>query len=330
MNIRSLILYSVLALTAFSCKDQNSQSQVVSQKYIHKYGYAVSEEEWASKNFPGQVVSTMKDGVVITATYENHELHGPCTYTYPNSQTVEKYVMYNGGEIVKEVSYDIQGMPQEERIKLSPTRHSLTLWYSDGAPRSVEEFASEELLEGQYFTVLNEVEARVEKGNGERVMRDAKGTLLFKDDVTAGYTVKREEFYPSGSPSTITYYKENKMDGERSTFGPGGEPLSVEQWQDGMLHGTATYFKNGTKYQEISYEYGKKSGLETFFLDGDSVSHQISWINDKKHGPEVYYIDGDEKTSYFWDGREISKSSFNEQKRLDEILFQVRPESSYR
>ncbi|NDD58471.1 MAG: hypothetical protein EBZ47_04355, partial [Chlamydiae bacterium] len=246
------LLCSALALISFSCNKENN-SDVVSQRYVHKYGYAVSQEEWSSKNYPGQVITTLRNGVVVAATYEDHQLHGPCTHTYPNSQIVEKYVLYNRGEPVKEVMYSVAGMPMEETVKLSPSRRSLTLWYTDGAPRSVEEFAHDELLEGQYYTVLNEVEARVEKGNGERVMRDAKGTLMHRDEIFAGFTVRREAFYANGSPESITYFSNNKIHGERVCYTSNGEPLSVENWFDGNLHGKATYYKNGTKFSEVSY-----------------------------------------------------------------------------
>lgn len=330
MKIRSFLLCGALAVVASSCHKDSSNNQVVSQKYVHKYGYAVSAEEWASKNYPGQVISTLNNGVVVTATYENHELHGPCTYTYPNSHVVEKYVMYNRGAIVKEVLYDVSGMPHKESVELSPTRTSLTYWYSDGAPRSVEEYASGELLEGQYFTVLNEVEARVEKGNGNKVVRDAKGLLLAKEDVSGGFTVKKQTFYASGTPESISYYVGNKLHGEKKTFTASGEPSAVEEWVDGQLHGKSTYFKNGTKYQEVSYLFGKKNGQETFFIDGGAPSHQIGWDNDRKHGPETYFVDGAEKVLWHYSGKEVSKANYDEQIRLDEIVSQVRSEASYR
>ena len=329
MKMKFPLLCGLLAIAAFSCNKDNNKNQVVSQKYVHKYGYVVSQEEWSSKNYPGQVISTLKDGVVVTATYENHELHGPCTYTYSNSQTVEKYVLYNRGLAVKEILYDSYGMPKQETVQLSPSRHSLTLWYADGAPRSTEEFAYNELLEGQYFTVLNEVESRVEKGRGERVMRDAKGTLLYRDEVQGGFTVKQESYYPNGSPNTISCYVSNKLHGERTSFTSGGEPLALEEWVNGQLHGKSTYFHNGTKEKEVSYLFGKKMGLEVFFLDGASISHQIAWDNDLKQGPEVYYIDGLQKTTYFYAGKEVSQSTYHDQIRLDEIISQGRS-ASYR
>lgn len=316
-------LYTILAalgLLAFACQKDKKNDPVVSQKYIHKYGYAVSKEEWEAKHYPGQVISSLRNGVTVTATYENGELHGPCTFTYPNSQTVEKYVLYNQNTPVKEILYDVSGMPVQETVQLSQHRHSLTQWYSDGVPRSVEEYADEELLDGQYFTVNNELEARVIKGNGERVLRDVDGSLLCKDTIETGFTVKRESYYSNGSPESIAYYTQNKLDGLRKTFTPTGEPLAVEEWTNGQLNGNATYYKNGMKYLEVSYVYGKKHGWETNFMDGQSISHRVAWETDLKHGPETFYLGDEEKTIWHYSGKEVSKAKFDELNELDLMI----------
>ena len=323
MKLTSCLLIGALTLCTLSCRKE-TQNEVISQKYLHKYGYAVSREEWAAKNYPGQVISTMTDGVVIAATYENHELHGPCTFTYPNSNVIKRKVEYNRGTIVKETEYSLAGMPQKETEQLSPSRHSLTLWYADGSPRSIEEFTADELLDGQYFSVLNDIEARVIKGNGKKICRDEQGTLLCREDVEAGFTIKKETFYPSGIPQSICYYSNNKLHGEKKTFTESGEPQAVEEWIDGLKHGKSMYFANGSKSQEVSYLFGKKNGLETFYIDGDTIAHQIYWENDVKHGPETYFIDGSEKICWYYSGKEVSKTSYDEQIRLDEIISSAR------
>ncbi len=104
--------------------------------------------------------------MTVTATYENGIKHGPTTHTYPHSQTVEYYCLFNQGNKVKEISYDPNGVPMEEWIQLSPTRYSITMWYNQGSPMLVEEFVGEELLDGQYYTTSNELDSRVEKGIG--------------------------------------------------------------------------------------------------------------------------------------------------------------------
>jgi antitoxin component YwqK of YwqJK toxin-antitoxin module len=326
MKIGFLVLVGAMAVTLFGCRKNNQDDNVVSQRYIHKYGYAVSKEEWEAKNYPGQVITNMSNGVVITATYENGVLQGPMTQTFPHSQTVQFYDLYNQGCKVKEISYDPAGMPLQERIQLSPTRYTLTQWYIEGTPRCIEDFAGQELLEGQYYTVSNEIEARVEKGSGRRVLRDGKGALLAKEEVAGGYVTKRETFYPNGAPESISYLNRGQLDGEKRTFSLTGEPLAIEEWVDGKLHGKSTYFKNGTKYLEISYLNGEKNGREIHFIDGDQISQELCWENNQKHGPAVFYIDGSPQKSWYYAGEQVSQRRFDELYHLDQVIGNLLPD----
>ncbi|HSX12394.1 MAG TPA: hypothetical protein VLF61_02775, partial [Rhabdochlamydiaceae bacterium] len=86
-------------------------NSIVSERFVHKFGYPVSKQEWMERSYPGQVITTMSNGVTITASYENRLLHGPCTHTYPNSQVVQYFYLYNEGNLVKETSYDTFGVP---------------------------------------------------------------------------------------------------------------------------------------------------------------------------------------------------------------------------
>ncbi|MCI0382126.1 MAG: toxin-antitoxin system YwqK family antitoxin [Chlamydiae bacterium] len=320
MKIRRLSIPVIAFSFIFSGCGNRADDDVVAERFIHKYGYAVSKEEWESKTYPGQVITTLRNGVTITATYENGILHGPCTHTYSNSQTVQNFYLYNQGNLVKEISYDLRGMPMREKIQLSPSRYSLTMWYSDGTPASVEDYAGEELVEGEYFTLNNETESRIEKGCGMRMIRDELGILVAKDTFENGYMSKRETFYPGGTPESINFYSMNKLHGEKKIFAPGGEPLAIEEWTDGLLHGKAAYFSNGAKQMEISYLYGLKNGLETHYIDGKTVSKEILWENDKKHGSSTFYIDGLAKTEWFYAGQRVSKKKFDELDELDQMI----------
>jgi antitoxin component YwqK of YwqJK toxin-antitoxin module len=324
MKNQLFLVLGALGFLSSGCQKSNTQSDVISQRYIHKYGYAVSKEEWESRNYPGQVITNLRNGVTVTATYENGILHGPCTHTYCNSQMVESYYLYNQGNAVKEILYDIRGMPIRENVQLSPTRYTTTLWYADGTPMSLEEFANEELLEAQYLSVSNETEARVEKGNGLRIRRTQDGVLISKDQIQSGYMVKREGFYPNGAPENISYYSDGKLQGEKRTFAQnGGEPLVIEEYIKGQLHGKATYFKNGTRYLEISYLDGLKNGSEVHYLDGEQISQEIQWENDKKHGPTTYYVSGGTRIEYYYDGRLVTQDVYDELYRRDEMTSNI-------
>ncbi len=326
MKYKAPVFLGIALALLSACNDNKTSDAVVSKRYIHKYGYAVSQEEWEARNYPGQVITTLRDGITVTTTYEHGILHGPCTYTYPHSQTVETYLLYKNGDLVKEIRYDRQGMPLREKVFLSATRYTLTTWYSTGSPLSIEELANDEIIDGQYFTASNETEARIDKGNGNRVRRDPSGVLLSRDVFEKGYLVKQETFYPSGVPSGIAQYYMNEVQGEKRVFAETGEPLSIEEWKNGKLHGLSTYFSNGVKISEVSYLNGQKNGLERHFVDGDIVSQEIAWENDQRHGPSVYYAEGYSRTDWYYAGSLVSQRRFEELAKLDEMIMNISPE----
>ena len=237
---RYLYLLGVLSFLLAGCSRDSQENNVVSTRYIHKYGYAVSKSEFEDRQYPGQAITVLKNGVTITSTYENGLLHGPSTHTFPHSQTVETYFLYNQGALVKEIVYDITGMPLREEVQLSPTRFVSTKWYNDGTPLSTEEYAGQELVDAQYFTRQNEVEARVQKGKGSRVVRDLKGVLLSREDVDEGYVTKRDTFYANGAPESTAFYVRGVLHGEKKSFNETGEPLAVREYIAGKLHGKTT------------------------------------------------------------------------------------------
>ena len=303
------------------CGSDNGNNQVISKRYIHKYGYAVSQSEWDANHYPGQAITNLRNGVTITATYESGVLHGPTTHTHPHSQTVQYYYLYNNGELKKEISYDSLGMPLEEKVQLSPHRHCITKWYGDGTPMSIEDFAGEELLDGKYYTLNNDVESVVERGIGMRFRRDQNGSLLSKDHIDKGYLTKRESFYPNGNPESITHYTMNTKDGEREVFTNIGLPLALEEWVHGNLHGKSTYFTNGKKQVEVFFINGARNGIETHFIDGEQVEQEIHWIYDKRHGPTKFYVgDNVAKTEWYYDGKQVSKKRFDELDHLDRMI----------
>lgn len=309
------------------CGDDQSNGQIISKRYIHKYGYPVSKTEWEANNYPGQVVTTLRNGVTVTSTYENGVLNGPTTHTHPHSQTVQYFYLYSFGDLKKEVVYDPFGMPIREKSQLSPNRYSVTMWYKDGTPMSVEDYASDELLDGKYYSLNNEMESSVERGGGLRTRRDQFGILLAKDYFDAGYMYKQEAFYPSGSLEAITYYKMNKRNGECQLFAATGVPLAIEEWVNDKLHGKSTYFVNGNKQTEVYFLNGSKNGLETQFIDGIAVEKEILWNNNRKHGPTKFFVaEGLAKTEWYYNGKLVSKKRFDDLHQIDQMVTQAATE----
>ncbi len=316
----------IFSLFLASCEKSNHDNNVVSQKYIHKYGYAVSKDEFENRAYPGQIVTLLKNGVTITANYEDGVLHGACTHTFPNSQTTESYYFYNQVTLVKQIFYALTGMPIREEVQLSPTRYSVTTWYKDGTPRSIEEYANAELLEGQYFTVTNDLDNQVIKGQGTRVLRNDDGLLISKEQIEEGALTKKETFYANGSPESIAHYKQGELCGEKRTFNEAGEPVSVRTYEHNQLNGLSTFFKNGVKHVEISYVDGAKSGDETHYLDGVVISKILHWENGKLHGPSKYFVDDIARVEYHYDGNPVSPAKWKELDHLDQIIAQIDPQ----
>ena len=323
MKLKVYFILGALGLLASGCLQDKKEEPVVAERYIHKYGYALAKEDWESSNYPGQVITNLRNGVTVTSTYESGLLHGACTHTFPNSQTVQSYFLYNQGAKVKEIHYDIQGMPVTETVQVSPTRLTKTVWYTDGTPLSIEEYCNDELLDGQYFTKNNETEARVEKGNGFRFCRNRNSVLLSKDELEAGYMVKRESFHANNTPESIAHFKKGQLHGEKRTFTASGEPQTIEEWINGAQHGKCTYFKNGTKDYEVAYLFGNKHGSEIHYVDGESVLKEIVWVYGKKHGPATYFIDGIAHSEWFYDGKEVSYKQYTQNLKLDEMVTQA-------
>ena len=319
-----------LLLCLSSCRNNNNDNNIVSERYTHKYGYAVSKDEFEKRKYPGQVVTVLKSGVTVTSTYEDGLLHGPSTHTHPHSTTVESYYLYNQGNLVKQIFYDVQGMPIREELQLSPTRFAATKWYCDGTPMSTEEFAGAELVEGQYFTRQNDVESRVEKGRGNKIIRDLQGVLQAREEIDQGYVVKRDTFYASGAPESSVAYIRGIIHGEKKSFSENGEPIAVKEYVNGKLHGKTTFYKNGAKAVEVHYLDGLRNGLEIHYIDGTIVSQEILWENDKKHGPSKYYVDGVAQVEYFYDGDKVSEHKWIELSQLDQMIGQIDAPSSWR
>ncbi len=318
----SPLLVALSGLFIFGCqnssKDQNEN--VVSKRYIHKYGYDVSKEEWDATGYPGQVITTLRNGVTVTASYEDGILHGPTTYTFPHSHTTESLNIFERGNLVKKISYDIRGIPQKEQIFLSPSHVKTTKWFQTGTPLSVEEYHNNELLEGEYYNEKNETEHRVIKGNGTRVTRDQHENIVAKETIANGFPVLRETFHPHGIPHTIIPLSGGKIHGEKKVFAPTGEPISLESYHLDTLHGPAVYYQNGCRYLEINYRDGYKDGKERHFVDGETVVEETEWMEGQKHGPSIVFFDGMSRTQYYHNNQAVSKEKYRELCEIEENI----------
>lgn len=293
-------------------RESTPNNEVVTQRFIHRYGYDVSQNEWESKDYPGQVITTYRNGVTVTCNYEDGLAHGVKSTTYPHSQTFETKETYNRGTLAKRTSYDIRGIPIKEEHFMGPEHVKVLYWFSNGTPRATEEYVNDQLATAEYYTLSNETESKIENGSGLRVLRNAKGQILSKEYLTLFELNKKETFHLNGTPEMTVHYKNGLLEGEKLVHAETGEPISREIFKEGVLHGTAIYFQNGYRYLEVPYSCGMKEGLERHYIDGDVISEESNWHENRKHGPTQIFFDGMVKTHWFYNNERVVKSKYDE------------------
>lgn len=318
MKKATFILLALSAGITTSCtKNTNRRPcNIVEERFVHKYGVEVEQKDWQARGKNGQVITKLDDGIVLTQTYRDGQLHGVTTYTHPHSETIEIVETYVNGHLSNRVTNNDMGRPVEE-VEYTPDGFEIvTTWFEGGIPQSREMYKNHQLVEAEYFTPTHQLESRIDNGEGTRLVRNAYGDLISKDLYENGHVVMKSTFHPNGAVQAMTPYVNNKPHGERRTFHPAGEPNKIEQWVGGKQHGTTVTFKNGEKRSEIPYVKGKKHGIEKRFRGGHTVVQELSWKDGKKHGPAITYIDGEEsKTVWFHKGKSVTESSYNQKNK---------------
>lgn len=285
---------------------------VVDETYVHRYGVAVPQEQWASSGAHGQVITTLKNGVVVSKTYNAGTLDGDTTYTFPHSETIQKVEMYSQGTLLKEVTHYLSGAPYQDITYQSPNKKLIMTWYESGSPQSKEEYQNDTILvNGEYYTPSHQLESRVDNGEGSRTNRDGYGQLISLDSIQNGQMALSTTYHPNGSPKALTPYKNGKIEGERKTYLPAGEPDTNEQWVAGVQHGTSLIYQNGEKYAEVPYVAGKKEGTERRYRDGSTLVEEIPWVDGQKHGVGKTFIGNAVKSNWYFDDKAVSKGDYD-------------------
>ena len=317
----TLAVFSGLVLT--SCREGASPDQVVSQTFVHKYGFNVSQEEWDARSQDGQIVEQLKSGVKVTRTYENGQLHGPTSYTYPNSSVVEKVFVYDQGNLLKETAFDETGVSIREDLYEFDDRNVITLWSNRGIPLSVEEYENHVLVEGKYYSPDHELEAKVEGGNGERTKRTREGILVSKDRIHDGALTERASYHPNGELHTLSHYENYQLHGPQVKYAASGRPLMELAWKHGVMDGQKILYRNGMRVAEIPYVEGVKHGTEYHYDDLGNMISETVWVNDKKHGCSKSYHEEGVDVAWFHHGMEVDAQKFMLLESREELLAEM-------
>ena len=297
-----------------SCNDVcKPEKEALSQTYIHKYGMQVPQKEWKDRGQNGRVVSTLKSGVVVTKNYKDGFLDGETTYTFPHSGAIQKTELYSQGRLTQETENFSTGMKMKQVSYDTPMHKTVSVWYDNGSPHSNEEYEGNKLIEGEYFTLYQQVEARVDQGNGRRVNRDQYGVMQSEDKIQHGELVLRTLFYPNGAPKEIIPFQNGVVNGQRKTFLPGGEPQTVEFWENDRKEGITVVYQNGEKISEVPFINGQKNGVEQRYRDGQFLVEEVTWKNGQKHGPCYRTVGETTIVEYYMKGRKVPRVEYDRQ-----------------
>lgn len=287
-----------------------SKNNTVSTLFIHKYGTALSENDWDSRGGNGQIVTMCKDGVTITENYVDHLLEGKTTYSFPHSSVVDKEKVFRQGHLLSETLHFTTGIPKEKTEFISNKERHLTTWFDNGNPKSIEKFINSALQEGEYYNTSNEIESRVENGAGTKIVRNTYGEFISKIEFNNGQKTLMTTYYSNNDPKVVTPYQNDQVHGIKKYFAINGVPERFEEWKNGIQQGTTLVFRDGQEHSEQQFAAGSKNGLETIFNDHGMVACEITWKNGLKHGVQKTYINDTVRLEWYYKDKKVSHSDF--------------------
>ncbi len=310
---RFFCFFILVGSSITSCQSHYDCCDEVVCETVHRYGVPLEPQDWSERGQYGQVTSMRKDGVAVTRNYEAGVLHGECSYTFPHRDVIQKKEVYEQGNLKQEVSHYPNGFPQSQVMYQPPHSQYVITWYESGAPYSREQIENGNLMHGEYYSIGQQIESRIEQGNGLRTCRDGQGQLQSVDTIQNGQMVLKSTYHPNGVPATVSPYVNGVIEGERRTYSSGGEPATIEMWKDNMQHGTTCVFEQGEKRTEVPYVNGRRHGIERRYRDdGQSVAQEITWIQGQKHGPAYSYVGNTTQMDWYFRNRPVSnKSTFD-------------------
>ena len=306
---RSSFPFLLAATWLFNSCQPHYSSDIVCETYVHRYGMPLAPQEWSSRGQDGQIISTKKDGVTITASYEAGVLNGETIETFPHRDTIAKRLLYVQGQLVQQVDYYLNGMPKEQTTYEGNCHHVLG-WYESGIPKFEENYQDGFLQNGEYRDHHQQLLSQVSNGYGLRTIQNDYGQLLFVDEVKEGQISVRRTFHLNGSPETVTPYVNGIIEGERYTYNIGGDPATVEEWSGNLQHGNTQVFENGEKIADQPYAFGRLHGIEYRYRAGSQLARENHWADGKRHGPCHHYVDAIKQTEWFFEGESVSRRNF--------------------
>ncbi len=302
----AIVAFALCLLTA--CGNPNNNA--ISTVFIHKYGAAITEDDWANRGGNGQVVTTYKDGTTITENYVANLLEGKTTFSFPHSSVIAKEENYSRGHLLSETLHFTSGVPKQKTEYISDAEQHVTTWFQNGNPRSFEKIVDSLLQEGEYYTSSNDLESKIRAGVGTKIERNTYGEFLSKIEYKDGEKQLMTTYHSNGDPKAIIPYRSGQVHGVKKLFYINGIPERFEEWTNGVQQGTTVLFRDGQPYSEAQYVSGMKNGLESITNDKGDLVEEINWKNDLMHGEKKHYINDSVRLEWFYKGKKVNHSDF--------------------
>ncbi len=88
--MKRIPLFLLASTIVVSSCQNGSPDQIISQTFVHKYGFETTEEDWEAREKDGQVVSVLKNGVKVTTSYEVADSMALQVTHSPTAQSLKK------------------------------------------------------------------------------------------------------------------------------------------------------------------------------------------------------------------------------------------------
>lgn len=207
-------------------------------------------------------------GVISKVTsYKNGVAEG-VSREYAEDGSIEKAVIYAGGNIIAE------GIMDEEGNKEGPWEE----YYTEGGLRAKGSYTNN--LKTGEWVYYHENGVLEQKGIYDEEGRPVGKWLWYYDNGN----LWREEFFINGL-----------QDGLVTEFDPNGNIISEGEYFEGLEEGKWIYNRDNHRI-EGSYSAGMKNGLWQHFYPNGQLSFEGRFINDNPNGIHIYYReDGNKK-----------------------------------
>ena len=247
--------------------------------------------------------------LIARVCYEKGKLHGTSETFYP-SGAKERVSFFEKGDLEgKDTLYSEDGTPLEEVTYLHGKRDGPSIgMHKGGVPAWKEEYDTNRLISGSYFSSEGKVLSTVKDGAGTRSLFD-DGILTSQQEIQAGFPQgKVTLFEKDGSVEREYSVRNGKKDGRETRFfqGPDKKQRLQIEWKDGAVQGTTkTWYPNGSLESQKEMRANAKHGLSMAWYPDGSIMLVEEYDNDNLRKGRYHKRDEDTPVSQVNEGEGV-------------------------